>query len=83
MGLHNPNLNWTNEVYPIKQSMAVTVCLLGGMFYAVVMAGLYFWKGLLIGPVPYLCAFTGVTLVGSLLLFLWLRKRGTSAFESL
>ncbi len=83
MGLHNPNLNWTNEIYPIKQSLAVGVVLLGGMFYGMIMAGLFIWKGWVIGAIPYLGIFTGVTLLAAAMLFLWLRKRGTAAFEAL
>lgn len=41
MNLKRPNLSWTNEIIPIKQSAAVMAALLGGMAIAAVIAGVY------------------------------------------
>lgn len=83
MGLQNPNLHWTNEIYPIKQSMAVTVALLGGWAYALALGGVYVWVGWKLGAVIYLGIFSIATLIVAALLYLWLRKRGAAAFEAL
>ena len=83
LGLHNPNLHWTSEIYPIKQSMAVTMVLLGGMVLAMVLGGLYVWKGYQLGLIPYLSLFTAAMLIAAGLLYLWLQKRGAAVFEAL
>ena len=83
MGLQNPNLNWTNEIYPMKQSLSVTVALLGGWAYALALGGVYMWVGWKLGAVIYLGIFSIATLIVAALLYLWLRKRGAAAFEAL
>jgi len=83
LGLQNPNLHWTNEVYPIKQGLAVTVSLLGGWAYSAALAGIYLWIGRKLGSVIYLGIFSAATLIAAALLYLWLRKRGPAVFEAL
>ena len=83
MGLQNPNLLWTNEIYPIKQSLGVTVALLGGWAYAAALGGVYVWVGWKLGAVIYLGIFSIATLIIAGLLYLWLKKRGAAAFEAL
>lgn len=83
MGLQNPNLNWTNEIYPMKQSLSVTVALLGGWAYALALGGVYMWVGWKLGAVIYLGIFSIATLIVAALLYRWLRKRGAAAFEAL
>ena len=41
LGLKFPNLSWTNETAPIKQSASVTIALFGGWGYAIIVGGLY------------------------------------------
>lgn len=41
LGLKMPNLTWTNEIAPIKQSMCVTIALFGGWGYTAVLGVVY------------------------------------------
>lgn len=45
LGLKLPNLTWTNELTPIKQSLAVFIAVFGGWAYIGAIVGLYFLVG--------------------------------------
>ena len=40
LNLKRHDFSWTNEVYPIKQSMSVGICLLGGILVSLVIGGI-------------------------------------------
>ena len=83
MNLKKPNLSWTNEIIPIKQSMSVMVTLFGGWGYALLTAGSCLLLGEKIGILPCLAGFGVLTLALCALLYRWLRHTGTKAFMSL
>lgn len=83
MGLKMPNLVWTSEITPIKQSGAVAISLLAGFVYAVLPAVLFFAVGYKIGFAAFMSAFALLTLGFSLLLFGWLKKKGSKIFKEL
>ena len=83
LGLKMPNLHWTSEITPIKQSGAVALALLGGWAYAAAMAALYFWVGRHMGFAAYMGAFLALTLAAAVLLYIWVRKKGCAIFASL
>lgn len=83
LGLKLPNLTWNNEIVPVKQGASVGLSILFNMVFPLVLAGLYFWFGWKWGLVPYLLLFLGVELVVSLVLYLWLEKKGPELFSSL
>ena len=83
IGVSKPILSWTTEVIPIKQSMSVTVALFSGWGYALLLGGGYMLIGYKIGAVPYLGAFLLLTAAACVLLWRWLKTRGTAAFEAL
>ena len=68
LGLKMPNLHWTSEITPIKQSGAVAISLLGGWAYAAAMAVLYFLVGRHMGFAAYMAAFLALTLAAAVLL---------------
>lgn len=83
LNLKTPNLKWTNEITPIKQSMSVFICLFGGWIYSAVIMGAYFPFREKISSELYLvgaAAFTGLI---CLALDSWLRKKGTKIFAEL
>ena len=84
LGLKMPNLNWTSEITPIKQSVGVMIALLSGFGYTVLLCGGYMllngWK---LGFVGYMSLFGAVTLALCALLYLWLKKRGCKLFAAL
>ena len=83
LGLKMPNLHWTSEITPIKQSGAVAIALLGGWAYAAAMAVLYFMVGRHMGFAAYMAAFLALTLAAAVLLYIWVRKKGCAIFASL
>ena len=83
MNLKAPNFTWTSEMVPVKQSLSVTVTLLGSMGAVFALGGLYVLLREHIAPVLYLllvCVFLACACAG---LFYWLRKRGAEIFASL
>lgn len=83
LNLRHPNLEWTNEIYPIKQGLSVTVALLGSWGLVVVMGVAYYLLYEHISGLTYLVGLAILILVLTLLLFGWLKKKGTVIFETL
>ena len=83
VGLKMPNLNWTSEITPIKQSGGVMIAMFGGFIYAGVYCALFFTVGHKIGASAFLLAVAAVNLILSLLIYLWLKKKGTAVLSAL
>ncbi len=83
MNLLAPNLNWTNEMIPIKQSLSVTVTLFGGWIVAAVFSLLYILVDGFISPLLYLIFLAVIFTCASLFLFIWLKKRGARILATL
>ena len=82
IGLHKPNLSWTREVVPIKQSVNVIVSMFSGMGLVALFALPYFLIGTLDGGV-YLLSVSAVYAVLSYLVIKWLSGPGAAKFEQL
>ena len=83
IGLKMANLSWTSENTPIKQGGAVAITMFSGMGAAVAPMLIFVFIAYPLGAVPFMAICTGVYLVISLLLFLWLKGRGSEHFASL
>ena len=84
MGLKMPNLNWTQEITVIKQSMGVMIAMFGGWAYTVLFCvGFLLFPGWKLGFAGYMGAFIGLNLVLCGVLYLWLKKRGCGVFAAL
>lgn len=83
LGVTMPNLTWTNELAPIKQSLPVLVALLGGWAISAGIGALYIWQGWRMGAAAYLAAWSALLLGLGLVLRRWLRTRGAAAFAAL
>ena len=83
LNLKRPNLQWTNELSPIKQSMPVGIALLGGMGLVTVFTLAYLLLMPPISAAAYLWIFTAVLFIASLILYLWLRRKGGKVFMEL
>lgn len=84
LGLKMPNLNWTSEITPIKQSAPVTIALFSGFAYtALLCAGFMLMNGWKLGFVGYMSGFGAVTLALCAVLYFWLKKRGCNLFAAL
>lgn len=83
LGLRMPNLSWTREIVPIKQSLNVMLALFGSFGYALVLCVGVFSFGWRIGCAGYLGLITVVTLALAAVLWRWSRRRGAAAFAAL
>ena len=83
LGIKMPNLNWTTEIMPIKQSAGVTFALLGGWAYSAALAGLFLWIGWRMGAAAYLAAAVAVTGLLFAVLLAWLKRWGAQIFAAL
>lgn len=83
LGLKMPNLTWTNETTPIKQSGCVMLSLFANWAYAVVLGGLYFLCGRYLSAAAYLALAAAITAVVCALLLRWVKQRGTRIFAAL
>lgn len=78
-----PNLNWTSEIVPIKQSIGVMVSLLGGWALIALLAGGYYLLSKLLSPLIFLTLTALLLLAVSASLHHWLCTRGARRFECL
>lgn len=83
LNLKAPNLNWTNEAVPIKQSLSVTAALFGGWVVVLVAGALYYLLADFVKPSWYLAGVCIFLTAGSVVLFQWLKKKGTRIFSTL
>ena len=85
LNLLRPNLSWSNEIVPIKQSLNVLLTLLLGFLHALAVGGLFllFAGSAGVPSTVYLALASAVTAVIDVLLLLWLRGRGAAIFEEL
>ena len=83
LGIKMPNLNWTNEIVPIKQGLNVGIALFGGWLFIAIIIAPYFIVGSLIGYAPYLIIMSSIFIVLSVVLTVYLKKRGTKILSEL
>ena len=83
LGLRNPDLTWTSEIVPIKQSGAVLGSLFGSWGFVLVFAGAYFALSSLLGPAVYLAVWCAVFAAVSALLYRRIMTKGAEAFAKL
>ena len=83
LGLKMPNLTWTNETTPIKQSGCVMLALFADWFYAIALGGLYFLCGRYLSAAAYLALAAAITAAVCALLLRWVKQRGTRIFAAL
>ena len=83
LNLKMPNLTWTSEIVPIKQSIGVMIALFGGWAFVVGFAGLYYLLRNSFSPTGYLSFVSVLLLAASMVLLRWIRTRGVRIFETL
>ncbi len=83
LNLKHPNLTWSNENIPIKQSLPVFLCLFGGWIYGAAAVIVYFLFPGPVNAVLYLLPVTAVTIAAAAALWIWLYKRGARIYEAL
>lgn len=83
MNLKMPNLNWTNEIVPIKQSLSVMISLFGGWVIIMALAGLYALLSSVLSPFVYLLLACALLLAICAVLIRWIFTRGAERFATL
>lgn len=83
INLKAPNLTWTNENVPIKQSSSVFFALFGGWLFVIALAALYFAVHSFLSATAYLVLCGGIVALLTVLLLLWLKKKGSNIFAAL
>lgn len=83
LNLKSPNLNWTNEVIPIKQGLSAFGTILGGWAFAVIIMILYMPLTELVPEAVYLALATAFVAALDFALFGWLRKKGAKIYSEL
>ena len=84
VNLKLPNLGWTNEAAAVKRSGSVFLTMFGSWAVLIVLAAVYallLYKT--IAPELFLQILIGIFLVLTIILNMWLRKRGTRVFADL
>lgn len=83
VNLLRPNLSWTNETYPIKQSMSVFLTMFGGWIVSVAVAVPYFFMTGWMDCRLYLAILLVVFCMVDVLLIRWLSRKGSEIFAHL
>ena len=83
LNLLMPNLDWTNEIRPIKQGAAVMCTLFSGIALSSALGVLYFWFGWKLGATGYLGLVALLLATADSALALWLRHSGARRFRAL
>lgn len=83
VNLFMPNLHWTNETVPIKESMGVMISLMGSWALVIFIAFLYYILRHVLSEMLFLIL-TLLTMAGMILFMVqWLKTKGTAIFERL
>lgn len=83
IGVSMPNLTWTNETVPIKQSGAVTIALFSGWVLVAIFAAVFFLFAYKLGATVYMGIWAGVLLFADIFLKYWLDTKGAARFATL
>lgn len=83
INLKAPNLDWTSEIVPIKQSMGVMIALFGGWAIIMALAVLYVLLKNVFSLTAYFLVVSGLLLLACVFLLRWLMTRGARIFETL
>ena len=83
INLLRPNLEWTNEAYPIKQGLNPLICLFGEWLLTLALGGILFFVGFLIPVEAYLLVVSLILFVVSYIIYRWLLTGGRARFAAL
>ncbi len=82
-GLHKVNLNWTNEIVPIKQGLNVLFAVFGGLGFSIVTGLSYLLLAAFISAWMYMLIIFALLLVLCVLLYRFISNKGVRIFEDL
>ena len=80
IGMMRANLQWTNELYPIKQSLSVTICLFGGWGVSAAIGLMYIYAGYHLGMGIYLTLIALILLTMSYVIVRYIDHHASEKF---
>lgn len=80
LNLLRPVMDWTNEIFPIKQSFSVSIALLSAFAYIALLIGVYLLLGIEDSVVYLACALALTALLDGLGLW-WIMTKGARIFS--
>ena len=83
IGVLRPDLQWTSESVPIKQSMNVMIAVLLAFVLPLLVAGLGYLTRNVMGMNAYLAVAAAALALACLAMGVWLDTKGAAKFESL
>lgn len=83
LNLKMPNLHWSSEIIPIKQSAPTMIVLFGGWLIVTALAGIYFLLYAYVRTGTFAACAAGLLAAVDCLLLRWLMTRGATIFEQL
>lgn len=83
MNLKFPNLTWTNEVVPVKQSLSLMLTLLIGFLASMCMLLPSFAAVTIMSINTFMIAVIVVLILTNIILHKWIKNKGTKIFENL
>lgn len=83
VNLLRPNLEWTSEIVPIKQSMSVFIAMFGGWVSAALITVAGFGLTMFMGSEICLAVISAVIAVAAVLVNRWLKTKGVKIFAEL
>ena len=83
LNLKMPNLHWTSEIIPLKQSAPVTIVLFGGWLVIAALAGIYVLLKNAVSATAFGVLLCAVLLAATGWLYHWLMTKGAKVFEAL
>lgn len=83
LNLKMPNLSWTTETVPIKQSAPVTISLFGGWALVLVLGAAYYFLRNAVSADVFSAACIVLLALADRFVLNWIRKKGAEIFASL
>lgn len=83
LNLKMPNLHWSNEIIPIKQSAPTMLTLFGGWVLVIAMAGIYYLLQKYVTAMTFSVCVAVLLAVADKSLFRWMMGKGARIFEQL
>ncbi|MBQ6240507.1 MAG: hypothetical protein IJK56_09185 [Firmicutes bacterium] len=82
-GIKGANLNWSNEIYVIKQGLPVTASLFGSWLIMLLLVGLFFLLRKSITVTVFTGIVAAILAIAAFVEYKWLRTKGVEHFETL
>ncbi len=83
LNLKMPDLKWTNEAVAVKQGVSVLIALFASWVTVILLSGLYFLVNKIISAEIYLMLSVALIAAISVVMYIWIRKKGTQIFSFL